>query len=550
MLKMKINKNIKQGIALLVISIALNSCNEYIQEDAYSDVTSETFLNEDNADQLVVGVYTATRATYRNHGYKFEGTDIFTTKNELFSFSSTNDYTNFVAPETNGIWTSNYNVVAKANTAINRYENQISWSDNNLGIKAYGIAQARALRALAFFNLVVQYGGVELGLEEPLSIRNDYTRSTEEETFSLIISELEAAIPNLENEPATGRFSKRAAQHLLSEVYLTRAYKSFAGSNDFQTAADLAVQAIGSYDIRSQSFAQVFDYDNQVNPEILFAAQWENNEFTEDRNNNKHSLFMYGVQELPGVSRANQYGVSDGSQMMTPYFYSLFEDNDSREDATIHRVLYADEDSSWGDDTIVPGDTIVYFPKQALDLTELTDKLDRYWVYQPDQYLHGKPADIAGVNYLYSTGLFTHFPIMKKFDDEVYFDQNGGARDTFIFRVAGTHLLAAEAFLGAGNTAQALFHLNRVRERATGVADHYSTIDLEDILVENALELAGEDNRWAVLKRMGKLEERINLYNPHVIDHGAFDSSKHLLRPIPTREIALSPNTMVQNPNY
>lgn len=547
---MKINKNIKQGIALLVISIALNSCNEYIQEDAYSDVTSETFLNEDNADQLVVGVYTATRATYRNHGYKFEGTDIFTTKNELFSFSSTNDYTNFVAPETNGIWTSNYNVVAKANTAINRYENQISWSDNNLGIKAYGIAQARALRALAFFNLVVQYGGVELGLEEPLSIRNDYTRSTEEETFSLIISELEAAIPNLENEPATGRFSKRAAQHLLSEVYLTRAYKSFAGSNDFQTAADLAVQAIGSYDIRSQSFAQVFDYDNQVNPEILFAAQWENNEFTEDRNNNKHSLFMYGVQELPGVSRANQYGVSDGSQMMTPYFYSLFEDNDSREDVTIHRVLYADEDSSWGDDTIVPGDTIVYFPKQALELTELTDKLDRYWVYQPDQYLHGKPADIAGVNYLYSTGLFTHFPIMKKFDDEVYFDQNGGARDTFIFRVAGTHLLAAEAFLGAGNTAQALFHLNRVRERATGVADHYSTIDLDDILVENALELAGEDNRWAVLKRMGKLEERINLYNPHVIDHGAFDSSKHLLRPIPTREIALSPNTMVQNPNY
>ena len=547
---MKINKNIKQGITLLVFSIVLNSCNEYIQEDAYSDVTSETFLNEDNADQLVVGVYTATRATYRNHSYKFEGTDIFTAKNELFSFNSTNDYTNFVAPETNGVWSSNYNVVAKANTAINRFENQISWSDNNLDAKAYGIAQARALRALAFFNLTVQYGGVDLGLEEPLSIRNDYTRSTEEATYSLIISELEAAIPNLEDEPETGRFSKRAAQHLLSEVYLTRAYKSFAGSNDFQTAADLAVQAIGSYDIRSQSFAQVFDYDNQVNPEILFAAQWENNEFTEDRNNNKHSLFMYGVQELPGVSRANQYGVSDGSQMMTPYFYSLFEDNDTREDATIHRVLYADEDAGWGDDTIVPGDTVVYFPKQALDLTELTDKLERYWVYQPDQYLYGKPADITGVNYLYSTGLFTHFPIMKKFDDEVYFDQNGGARDTFIFRVAGTHLLAAEAFLGAGNTAQALFHLNRVRERATGVADHYSTIDLDDILVENALERAGEDNRWAVLKRMGKLEERINLYNPHVIDHGAFDSSKHLLRPIPTREIALSPNTMVQNPNY
>ena len=547
---MKINKNIKQGIALLVFSIVLNSCNEFIQEDAYSDVTSETFINEGNADQLVVGVYTATRDYYRNHSYKFEGTDLFTTKSELSSFSSSNDYNNFVAPETNGVWSSNYNVIAKANTAINRFENQISWSDANLDAKAYGIAQARALRALAFFNLAVQYGGVALDLEEPLSIRNDYTRSTEEETFSLIISELEAAIPTLEDEPETGRFSKRAAQHLLSEVYLTRAYKSFAGSNDFQSAADLAVQAIDGYDIRSQSFADVFAYDNQVNDEILFAAQWENNEFTDDRNNNKHSLFMFGVQELPGVSRSNQYGVSSGNQMMTPYFYSLFAANDTREDATIHRVLYADEEAAWGDDTIVPGDTVVYFPKQALDVTELTDKLDRYWVYQPDQYLFGKPNDIPGVNYLYSTGLFTHFPIMKKFEDEVYNDENGGARDTFIFRVAGTHLLAAEAFLGAGNTTEALFHLNRVRERATGVADHYAAIDLDVILEERALELAGEANRWAVLKRMGKLEERINLYNPHVIDHGAFDSSKHLLRPIPTRELALSPNTMEQNPNY
>lgn len=547
---MKINNNIKQVIALFIFSMLLIGCNDFIQEDAYSDVTSETFINESNADQLVVGVYTATRGYYRDHGYKFEGTDLFTTKSELSSFSSSNDYNNFVAPETNGVWSSNYNIIAKANTAINRFENQISWSDANLDAKAYGIAQARALRSLAFFNLAVQYGGVALDLEEPLSIRNDYTRSTEEATYTLIISELEAAIPNLEDEPETGRFSNRAAQHLLAEVYLTRAYKSFAGASDFQSAADLAVQAIDGYDIRSQSFADVFAYDNQVNDEILFAAQWENNEFTEDRNNNKHSLFMFGVQELPGVSRSNQYGVSSGNQMMTPYFYSLFADDDTREDATIHRVLYADEDAAWGDDTIVPGDTVVYFPKEAINVTELTDKLDRYWVYQPDQYLHGKPADITGVNYLYSTGLVTHFPIMKKFDDEVYNDENGGARDTFIFRVAGTHLLAAEAFLGAGNTAQALFHLNRVRERATGLADHYSTIDLDVILAESALELAGEDNRWAALKRMGKLEERINLYNPHVIDHGAFDSSKHLLRPIPTREIALSPNTMEQNPNY
>ncbi|WP_406684679.1 RagB/SusD family nutrient uptake outer membrane protein [Seonamhaeicola sp. MEBiC1930] len=548
---MKIYKNIKPIIALLVFSMLFNACDDFIQEDVYSSVTSENFITEDNADQLIAGIYAATRGVYRNHGYKFAGTDLFTIKGELFSLSSGNDYNNFVAPETNGVWSDNYNVVAKANTAINRYENQVSWSDSNLGAKAYGIAQARALRALAFFNLVVQYGGVVLDLEEPLSIRNDYTRSSEEATFTLIISELEAAMADLEESPEVGRFSKRAAQHLLSEVYLTRAYKSFAGANDFQTAADLAVQAIAGYDIRSQTFPEVFDYDNQVNDEILFAAHWENNAFSEDRNNNKHSLFRNNLFDFPGVSRASLYGTSGAGWMMTPYFYSLFEDNDTREDATIHRVIYADEDSAWEDDVIIPGDTVVYFPKEPLDIAELTDKLDRYWVYQPDEYLWGKPDDIAGVNYTYSSNpYFTNFPIMKKFDDEVFFDQNGGARDTFIFRVAETHLLAAEAFLGAGNTSSALTHINRVRERATGVVNHYGTIDLDDILEERALELVGETNRWAVLKRMGKLEERIEMYNPHVVDHGAFDASTHLLRPIPTRELELSPDTMTQNPNY
>ncbi|KJD37245.1 hypothetical protein PW52_02095 [Tamlana sedimentorum] len=548
---MKTNKNIKSIVIILAVAFCFIACDDFIQEDAYSDITSETFINEDNADQLVIGVYTATRAVYRNHGYKFAGTDIFTTKSELFAFSSANDYNNFIAPETNGVWSVNYNVIAKANTAINRYENQVNWSDTNLEAKAYGIAQARALRALAFFNLVVQYGGVVLDLEEPLSIRNDYTRSTEEETFSLIISELEAAIPDLEADPEIGRLSIRAAKHLLSEVYLTRAYKTFAGTNDFQTAADLAVEAIDGYDIRNQTFAEVFDYGNQINDEILFAAHWENNGFDEDRNNNKHSLFMYNLFDLPGVSRSNQYGVQGDGLMMTPYFYSLFADNDTREDATIHRVIYADEDSAWEDDIIIPGDTVVYFPKEPIDIAELTDKLDRYWVFQPDEYLWGKPDDIPDVNYTYSSNpYFINFPIMKKFDDEIYNDQNGGARDTFIFRIAETHLLAAEAYLGAGNTTQALFHINRVRERATGDVDFYSTINLDVILEERALELAGETNRWASLKRMGKLEERIELYNPHVVDHGAFDASKHLLRPIPTREIALSPNTMDQNPNY
>ncbi len=550
---MKLIKNNKHILVLLGVLIGLSSCESYIEEDIFSDITSENFIDENTADQLVVGVYASLRGVYKDYGFQFLGTDIFTSKGEVFSFNASNDY--FGLNSGGAIWGRNYNVIAKANTAINRYENEIQFSDSKLADKAYGIAQAKALRGLAFFNLVQQYGGVVLELEEPNSIRSDYARSSEQETYTQIISDLEAAIPNLQDAPETGRFSKRAAQHLLAEVYLTRAYTSFGDASDFGTAAVLAEQAIGNYDIRSQSYAQVFDYENQVNPEILFAIQYGTSGEAADRNNNKHSLFLNSVNDYPGIARINPYGRSDFGAMPTPFFYSLFDENDTREEPTMHRALLANEEveynSDFGTDLVAVGDTVIYYPKVALEAAELADKLNRYYVYQPDQYLYGVPDNIDGAIYQYSANLNrTNFPIFKKFGDVDFDESEGGSRDTFVFRVAGTHLLAAEAHLGAGNTTQALFHINRVRERATGTASSYTSVTLDDILNERAIELAGEVNRWAVLKRTGKLQERIELYNPHVIDHGAFDPSIHFLRPIPSDELELSDGSLTQNPGY
>lgn len=549
---MKLFNNLKYITVLLAILMLSNACNDFLDEEIYSEITSENFITQDTADQLVVGIYSSLRLVYRDYTFKFAGTDIFASKGEVFSFSATNDYFNLNSGIGLSVWADNYGVIGKANVVINRYENQINWSDSNLGDRDYGIAQAKALRALAYFNLVQQYGGVVLALEEAQSIITDYARSTEAETYTQIITDLESAIPNLLDNPDTGRFSKRAAQHLLSEVYLTRAYASFGSAGDYDTAAALAEQAIGTYDIRSQSFAEVFDYGNQVNDEVLFAVQWGNSGLATDKDNNKHALLMNQVSNYPGVNRTTTpYGFSDFEWMPTPFFYSLIADNDTREDATIHRAIIADSDEPDGPTNIVAGDTVVYYPKIALDAAELTERLDRYWVYQPNQYLFGLPDDIPGVNYLYSLNQErTNFPIFKKFDDEDFNETRDGARDTYVFRVAGSHLIAAEAYLGAGNAASALSHLNIVRERATGVANEYTAVTIDDILNERALELAGEANRWAVLKRTGKLEERINLYNPQVIDHGAFDASIHLLRPIPVNELQLSDGSLLQNPGY
>lgn len=545
--------NIERLLLTVVLAIITVSCENFIEEENFTDPFAESFITEDNADRLITGTYGSLRGVYKRYNENFFGTDIFTaTGNIATDLSALNVYVNINGGSVTGTWTTNYELISNANIAINRYTNEIAWSDSNLSLRDYGIAQAKALRALGYFNLVQQYGGVVLTLEEIDNVSTDYVRSTEEETYAQIIQDLEEAIPDLEEDPEFGRISTRAAQHLLAEVYLTRAYTSFGSSTDFSTAATLAEAAIGGYDIRDQSFAEVFDFDNQINDEILFSVQYGDGGDFDDRNNNKHAILMYRLDQYVGINRANVYGFPTGSFMPTTFFYDLFDANDTRDDVTFHRAIFANEEGTVGTDNIVAGDTVVYFPKVALDLAELTDKLDRYYVYQPgDYYFNDFPVDIPGVNYLYTENVNqTNFPIFKKFDDVGFDEAEGGFRDTFVFRVAGSHLLAAEAHLGAGNTAQALSHINRVRERATGVADFYTTVDIDDILNERALELAGESSRWAVLKRTGKLEERINLYNPHVMTNGAFDASVHLLRPIPDTEIVLSGGNIVQNPGY
>ena len=271
---MKRIRKIKYFSFALIGMIAFSACDDFLEEDPKSDITAENFINEENADQLVVGIYSELRDVYRDYTFKFFGTDLFAARAEAFSFNPENDYFNLNAGLGFTVWASNYRVIGRANIAINRFLNEIDFSESNIPERDLGVAQARALRALGYFNLVQQYGGVPIELEEQTSVRTDYTRATEAEVYLQIIDDLETAIPVLEDSPDPGRFSSRAAQHLLAEVYLTRAYTAFAEANDFQTATGLAEAAIGSYDIRTQSYAEVFDVDNQINDEILFAVQW------------------------------------------------------------------------------------------------------------------------------------------------------------------------------------------------------------------------------------------------------------------------------------
>ena len=139
-----------------------------------------------------------------------------------------------------------------------------------------------------------------------------------------------------------------------------------------------------------------------------------------------------------------------------------------------------------------------------------------------------------------------------KFKDSnpVYDEYNNytGTRDMYIFRLAETCLIAAEAAVKNNDNANALKYLNKIRERAaryapeSGLLLYSGTVTLDDILDERALELLGETPRWNDLQRMGKLAERALKYNwdiTHITGNVSTTlteetyKNKYCLRPIP-----------------
>src|SRR5690606_35017363 len=105
--------------------------------------------------------------------------------------------------------------------------------------------------------------------------------------------------------------------------------------------------------------------------------------------------------------------------------------------------------------------------------------------------------------------------------------------DSYIFRLAETYLLRAEAYLGNNEPQKAADDINKLRSRAQAkylVDANDVSIDL--ILDERARELYWEESRVFTLLRLGKLVERVRAYNP-VTSTNIGDYQN--LWPIPTR---------------
>lgn len=397
----------------------------------------------------------------------------------------------------NSFWSDHYQGVFRTNILLQK----LPAIPMDAGEKARFEAEAKALRATYYFNLVRLFRNVPL-LLETLSAADIYnvTQATPAEVYAQIEKDLTEAIPALPGTVAltteAGRFTKGAAQAMLGKVLLYNNKKA-------EAAAQLA-QVNGTPGQPNQygnrlltRFADLWLFPNKFNAESLLEAVHTNQSNADwgfwgssaDEGNTAAQMVGPRSYSKVGPNAPDIYTSGWSFNVWTQDFYDAIK-NDPRFSATV------------------------------LDLKALAAAGQARYIegYQNTGYFLMKfiprPSDIR-------TGGGSV---------ELNFQQND-----YIIRLADTYLLEAEALGGTGARAQALLDAVRARVGLPSVP-----VSLEAIKAERRLELAGEGHRFFDLVRWGDAATKLA--------SRGFKAGKNEVLPIPARE--LQGTKLVQNPGY
>ncbi|WP_029282915.1 RagB/SusD family nutrient uptake outer membrane protein [Pedobacter sp. R20-19] len=579
---MKYLKNKMLPILFLALVAGSTGCKKYIEETNLGAATDQLYyVTKQGFEDL-------SRSNYPNLRYIASMSNLYNLGTDTYSSLQTTDVNalnmynvslNSSLADVDNLWKQLYYTIGGNNTTL-YWATQVQNMDAaTLNAR---IGEAKAMRAYCYYLLAETFGDVPLVLTRTVDVSTSFSRTPESEVYTQIIKDLNEAIATLPVVTTDfGRITRGFAQHLLAKVYLTRGYKTYGqGVADFNQAASIADALInsGTYSLRP-TFASMFDpsiSNFQVNSEVIFSVQYSTNVAsnqvyflgkaglpsvaggtiaagTAAVGNALQQYFLWDTSVIQPIGRSVLYNrpATAHASVPDPYFFSLFDKTrDSRYQATVWTALIAQTAGSANGKSFVAGDTVVYYPDVAFTTAQKATR--KYYVFNPGEY---RTTPFSGNT--------RTFPLFKKFrDPNAAFADNGGTRDTYIFRLGETYLLAAEASLQAGNLPKALQFFNAIRTRAAKTGTNpasglsyaaemqVTSLSLDDILDERARELSGEEFRWYELKRTGKLISRVLTYNDEAKASNTLKSF-HLLRPIPQSQIDLNSGAAFpQNPGY
>lgn len=313
--------NTLKYISALLVIFAMTSCEDYLSPDPTSAISSDVFYQTpEDFDLAVLNMYDAIAGlnstnSNDNHSIQVEfyltemRSDNTRTKAQEGEAAQFEFYT--IEP-TNGIvddyYRSFYDVIFRANSIL-----------ANLGAltnpEIYE-AEAKFVRAYAYFNLVRLYGDIPL-VDRVIGISEtniQFTRVPAASIYDLIQSDLSTAINGLDNSHKT-RGSKAAAQALLAKVYLT------LGTN-YVEAQSLCESVMTSGFSLESNFKDVFY--NELNDEIIFAIGYQSDNSADSQNFSAE--WLNAVGRTSGVNYVTENAVAfldTNGEVRTDYSYRI-----------------------------------------------------------------------------------------------------------------------------------------------------------------------------------------------------------------------------------
>ncbi len=522
-----------QKITILLLTLfctllATNSCTDLKEE--VLDETSATGLSEKQAaDGIIAPVYALLPSIFQHTTYfaiqeistdeailPYRGGTDWGDNGIYISMHQHNYFT--TDPNLRNTWNLLLTGISRSVTAINELPN-----NNDPSAKTY-LAEARGMRA--FYNMMVfDLFGVVF-VKEDLNAISTILRG--EEALNYIISEFNAAEPNLETNVGPGRLTKNGVYGLLARLHLNAAvYRDrYATSFNFQ-ASDMdkvieycdKIIASGQHLLSSDYFS-IFNDDNNSNKEIVFAVDQR----AELNGHNRMAYFSLSGDMFPLPAFPNANG-TDGPAI-TPDFYQSWVAAYGAQDPSVDPRFYKQNLSIYSN----PGDSCVDAAEFNINRGILrgqqyglirkngafekcpdgkmkVGKLFNVTRSKPDlpvNFTEQVDFTVAGSNY--STG----YRVEKyQFSKKSASGRNFGDADIIIVRLADVYMMRAEAKLRKSNdAASALADVNTVRASriSSTPPPALTSMSLDLLFRERGFEFYWEMLRRSDMVRFGKYE--------------------------------------------
>lgn len=563
------------GISLVIL---LGGC-DYLEPEALSLKEKEgVYQNLNYIKQVLTSAYTHVSGGYTNISDSWlasasdEAEDVL--QSRTIQKFNTGDWTVYSNPD--NVWAGRYQGIRKVCDLLEGTENQTwdgyeysnpqEWERRNRLTEQYRY-EARFLRALFYYDLIIRYGGVPL-VTKKLDMEDEYlkgaSRNSFEECVNFIVDECDQVakvLPDVQEDAYLGRATKGAALALKSRILLYAAsdlYNQSGNTNPLVGYTEVTPElrkerwlkaARAAKEVLNMSVYKL--HDSYRNLFILGATRstevlWSRMYIASTTFNASHYPIGYEKGETctcPTQNLVDAYEMTNGS---------CFNWSTATTDP------YADRD-----------------PRLAMTVT----RNNEVWAGRPVEIwtggLDGYPRDRAT-----KTGYY----LKKWVTDNLDFSGTAKVvRQWIYFRLGEIYLNYAEAMNEAfkdpdytdnldGSPAldlSARDAVQKVRDRADvrmPAIEGDSETFKKRLQNERRIELSFENHRWFDVRRWMIGEESLGgeirgvsvkkandeeyTYTPFVVEKRVFDKNKMYFYPIPQSEINKSGETIVQNPGW